>query len=154
MSITLAIVLHLISINIWFGGTFYAVVILPPVFRHLGAQQRQQSILALLQRFFLFLWGSLVVLLASGGWMIYQLFGSPLTAPLYVVLMAGFGLTMVLVFIMTFFGPYQRLRRAVTANDTALAERQLTIIQRLGVLNLVLGFCVVLVVGGGPHLLV
>jgi uncharacterized membrane protein len=153
MSNALAVILHLLAINVWLGGNFFAVVVLYDAAAVFTSTQRQQLMDTVLRRFFTLIWCAMVLLLSSGGWMIHSRFGGPATMPLYVQLMAGFGLSMSLVFLVTFFGPYQGYRRARRQQDLDSGRWHLAHIRQLSILSIVLGICVVLVVGGGPHLL-
>jgi len=149
----LAIVLHLIAINIWLGGTFFSVVVLHRALSRLHTEQQQALMDTVLRRFFGTIWIAMLFLLTSGGWLVYSLFGGLAQAPLYVRLMVLFGLTLSLVFLVIYFVPYRYYKRASRAGDLSAARRQLVRIRLLSMLSIVLGLCVVLVVGAGPHLL-
>jgi uncharacterized membrane protein len=151
MFYALAIILHLISINVWVGGNFFSVVVLSRAVERLDVVQQQLLMETVLRRFFICTWIVMPCLLASGGWMIFSLFGGLAHAPLYIVLMAVFGLLMSGVFLLLFFGPYRRFKQTLSAQEPGAGRNYLLAIRYLSAVNLVLGFCVMLLVGGGPH---
>jgi uncharacterized membrane protein len=148
----LAIILHLIAINIWVGGSFFTVIVLYRAVGRLDTAHQHLLMAAVLQRFFFWIWVAMAALLASGAWMIASLFGGFASAPRYIILMAILGLLMTFVFLVLFFGPYRLYRQSHLAGDNR--QHYLVWIRRLSALNMVLGLCVVLVVGGGPHFLI
>ena len=85
--------------------------------------------------------------------MSYKLFGGFFGGPLYVDLMNGIGTLMILIFLHLFFAPYQRLKRAVTAQNWPEGGKQLTQIRRIIGTNLLLGLSVVLIASGGRYVL-
>ena len=93
-----AIILHLLAINVWVGGTFFSVVVLNRAIACLEPSQRNNLMKIVLQRFFFCIWIAMFILLGSGGWLIYSVFGGLDTLPLYVVLMMVVGLLMMIVF--------------------------------------------------------
>ena len=149
----LSIILHLVAINVWLGGTFFSVVVLGAAVSRLDTPQQLMLMGEVLRRFFVLVWVAMAALLASGSWMVYRLFGGFGVAPLYIRLMALFGVSMMLVFLVTYFVPYQHYRHATKNQDLEDGVRQLVRIRRLAILSIVLGACVVISVGGGPHLL-
>ena len=151
MSSAIAIILHLLAINIWVGGTFFSVVVLRHAVLHLEPEQQTRLMQWLLPRFFFWVWIAILVLLGSGGWMVYQTFGGLGTSPLYILVMLGFGVTMMLNFTLIFFEPYQHYKKAIAQHDINEAQRQLAMIGNLSKINMVLGICVVVAIGLGPH---
>lgn len=150
----LAIILHLLAINVWVGGTFFSVVILKHAATSLEPSQQLGLMQVIFRRFFFWVWIAILVLLSSGGWMVYSIFGSIGTAPRYIVLMVVLALLMMTVFVVIFFGPYRQFQKSLALEDIASSQRQLAWIGLLSTINMVLGVCVVLVIGGGPHFLV
>ena len=153
MSSAIAIILHLLAINIWVGGTFFSVVVLRHAVLHLEPEQQTCLMQSLLPRFFFWVWVAILVLLSTGGWMVYKTFGGIGTAPLYILLMLGFGITMMLNFVLIYFEPYQHYKKAIAQDHMSEAERHLRMIGNLSKLNIVLGICVVIAIGAGPHVL-
>ena len=153
MLTAIALILHLIAINIWVGGTFFTVVILGRAIRTVEATQRQLMWQLVLRRFFAWTWLAVVVLLCSGIWMVYSLYGGFASVPAYVVLMGLLALLMAANFFFIFFMPYAQFRQAITRGDIDGSLRRLQIIRYLSIINIVLGLCIVVVIGSGPHLL-
>ena len=151
MSSAIAIILHLLAINIWVGGTFFSVVVLRHAVFRLEPEEQTRLMQALLPRFFFWVWIAILILLSSGGWMVYQTFGGLGTSPLYILLMLGLGVTMMANFVLIYFEPYHHYNQAVARNDMNEAQRHLAMIGNLSVLNMVLGICIVIVIGAGPH---
>lgn len=149
-----AIILHLLAINIWIGGTFFSVVILPRAVASLGAPAQHQLMHILLKRFFFWVWVSMIILLSSGGWMIYSLFGGLMIVPRYVLVMMSIALLMMVVFLLIFFGPYRRYQKAWQVQNLTDCTQQLLQIRLLSRINMALGLCVVVAIGGGPFFLV
>lgn len=147
----IAITIHLVAINIWVGGTFFAVVMLPRAVSRLAPAQQSIVMTRVLRRFFYWIWLVVVLLLSSGGWMIYNVFGGLHSAPLYILSMASIGILMVLLFMVIFFGPYRRYKMACQLPDAVAAQRQLERIRRLSAVNMVLGLCVVVTIGLGSY---
>ena len=148
----LAIILHLIAINIWVGGMFFIIVVLGKVVATLEIPDQHDFWLQILKRFFVWVWLAVIVLLGTGIGMIYYRFGGLAASPLYILIMAAFGISMALVFLVIYFVCFQRFQRDLLAGNPKAARQQLRLMRRLGIVNMVLGICVVVVIGGGPYL--
>jgi uncharacterized membrane protein len=146
---TIALALHILSAVIWVGGMFAAYVCLRPATGPLESSQR----LALWRRFFAkFLpWVGLCVLLllASGYWMLIAHFGGFRGASLYINLMQVLGWLMILLFAWLFHGAWMKLKRAVDTQDWPTAGAQLNRIRQIIGINLPLGLIVVIIGGTG-----
>jgi len=149
----LSIILHLLAINVWVGGTFFTVVILPHAAASLEPAERHPFMRILFKRFFFWVWLAMMILISTGGWMIYRVFGGIINAPLYVVLMMSITLLMVCVFLLIYFGSYRLYVQSLKQENLSNSERHLDYISLLSKINMALGICVVLVIGGGPHFL-
>ena len=149
----LSIILHLLAINVWVGGTFFTVVILPHAAASLEPAERHPFMRIVFKRFFFWVWLAMMILISTGGWMIYSVFGGIVNAPLYVVLMASITLLMVCVFLLIYFGSYRLYMQSLKQENLSNSERHLDYISLLSKINMALGICVVLVIGGGPHFL-
>ena len=148
----LAFILHLIAINIWVGGMFFIIVVLGKVVATLEIPDQHDFWLQILKRFFVWVWLAVIVLLGTGIGMIYYRFGGLAASPLYILIMAAFGISMALVFLVIYFVCFQRFQRDLQAGNPNAARQQLRLMRRLGIVNMVLGICVVVVIGGGPYL--
>jgi len=149
----LAIILHLIAINIWVGGMFFIIVVLGKVVSTLEIPEQHTFWLHILERFFIWVWLAVIVLLGSGIGMIFYRYGGPTASPVYVLVMASFGITMATIFFIIYFLFYRRFQRELRVGNKEGVRQQLRIIRRLSIVNMVLGLCVVIVIGGGPFLL-
>lgn len=149
----IAITLRLLAAVIWVGGMFFAWVALRPVAAALLDPPLRMPLWAqVLARFFPWVWVAVVVLLASGYWMLFRVFGGLHAMALYIHLMQGIGIAMMLIFAYLFFTPYRRLKAAVAASDWPAAGRVLSRIRRLIGVNLLLGLTVIAVTSGGRYL--
>lgn len=148
---TFAIIFHLIAINIWVGGMFFIIVVLGRVMSSLEIAEQNDLWQKILPRFFFWVWLAAIVLLISGGGMIFYRFGGFSHIPGYILMMAGFGVLMVLVFSIIYFVFYQRFKYEMQNGNMDASRYQLRIIRLLGIVNMALGFCVVIIIGSGPY---
>lgn len=154
MSIAIALTLHLIAINVWVGGTFFVVVVMSRVIATLEPYQQLIIWNKVLARFFTLVWLAMFVLLTTGSWMIYRIYGGLVSAPLYVLIMALLALLMMTVFVITFFVPYRHFKREIHAQDIEACQLKLETVRLLGKVNMLIGLCVVIIIGIGPHYLI
>ena len=140
----LAISLHVLAAVIWVGGMFFAYMALRPAALKLEPPHRLMLWSETFERFFPWVWGSVVVLPFTGYWMIFSMFGSFDSTPLYALIMQYIGLAMIAIFLHVFFAPYRRLRKFVAEEDFAAAGKQLAQIRKLIALNLSLGLITVI----------
>ncbi len=149
----IAITLHLLAAVIWVGGMFFAYVALRPVAaRLLEPPQRLPLWEQTFARFFPWVWAAVLLLPASGYWMILVPFEGFANVGLHVHVMHALGLAMFAIFLHVYFAPYRRLRRAVAAKDFPAAGRQLAQIRRFIGINLVLGLLNITIATGGGYL--
>ncbi len=147
-----AIPLHVLSVVIWVGGMFFAHQCLRPVAAgQLEPPLRLRLWVGVFGRFFPWVWGCVLIVLASGLWMIFSVYGGMGGVALHVHLMFGMGLVMAGVFFYVFFVPYRALRMAVEAEDWQEGARELARIRRLVGFNLLLGLATVAVASGGMY---
>ena len=147
-----AIPLHVLSVVVWVGGMFFAHMILrPTAVDTLEPPLRLRLWAGVFGRFFPWVWISILLILASGFWMIFGVYGGMGGLALHVHLMFGMGLTMMLVFCYIYFVPYAALRKAVAAEDWPEGGQALAGIRRLVTFNLVLGILTVIVSTGGVY---
>ena len=154
MGNALAIVLHLMAINIWVGGTFFSVVVVNHAAASLETPQQLKLMQQVFRRFFFWVWIAVLILLSSGAWMVFSIYGGVDTVPLYIILMMVVAVLMMTVFVTIFFGPYRQYQKSLALEDFASCLRQLARIRWMSKINMVLGLGVLLIIGGGPHLLV
>ena len=148
-----SIALHLLFAVIWVDGMFFAYMALRPAAASiLEPPQRLQLWVQVFKLFFLWVWLSVIVILVTGYWMLFSVFGGFANAGMHIHLMHGAGIIMVLIYLHVFFAPYRRLRQAVIVQDYPGGGRQLATIRKLIALNLSIGLLVVLIATGGRYL--
>ncbi|MGB9150778.1 MAG: CopD family protein [Burkholderiales bacterium] len=144
--------LHLLGVTVWVGGMFFAYVALrPAAAKMLEAPERLNLWNATLARFFLWVWISVALILASGFGMIGLNGGFRNAAP-YVNIMMLIGLIMMAIFAHVYFAPYKRLGRYVAAQEWKPAGEQLAQIRKKVGLNLGLGLLTIIVATVGQLL--
>jgi uncharacterized membrane protein len=148
----IAITLHLFAALIWVGGMFFAYLAARPVLAELETPLRARLWVGIFRRFFPWVWAAVITLLVSGFYMVFTDFGGFAGTPNFVNVMMGLGILMMLLFGHVFFAPYQRLKRAVSANDAELAMQAMRQIRIMIALNLSLGLVVVAVAMLGTYL--
>jgi uncharacterized membrane protein len=146
-----AIALHVLSAVVWVGGMFVLYLCLRPALGGLEPPQRMPLMRITFQKFFPWVWVAIVLLLASGYWMVFAVFGGFAGAGLHIHLMQGIGWLMIALFFWLFHGPWLRFRRAANAGDWAAAGANLELIRRIIAVNLPLGLLVVIIAASGRY---
>jgi len=147
IGMTLLLAAHILAAVFWVGGMAFAYTILRPAAGKLEPPLRLSLWRRVFASFLPWVGLSIVVLLGTGFWMIFILYGSMADLPLYVNLMLGIGIVMMLIYLHLTFAPYKRLRRAVDAGAWPEAGKALHQIRMLVGINTILGV-IVLVIGG------
>ena len=129
--------LHIAAAIAWLGGVSFMLFALRPAASALSPPQRLPLIAVVLQRFFVVVWASIVVLLITGLAMLLRV--GMKNAPTGWHLMFGIGILMFALFGHLYFGPFRRLKMAVAAADWPEGGRRLGQIATLATINLVLG---------------
>ena len=149
----IAIPLHILATVIWVGGMFFAYMALRPVAASLLEPPLRLPLWSqVFARFFPWVWAAVIILLATGLWMVFSTFGGFGHVGVYVHLMTTIGLLMMLLFMHVFFGPYRRMKLALAANDIPEAGRRLGQIRMIIGINLALGLIVTVVASAGRFL--
>jgi uncharacterized membrane protein len=153
MTNSVILALHLLSAVIWVGGMFFAYMVLRPVAAsQLEPPARLRLWSGVFSRFFPLVWVSLVLLVITGYWMLFKLFGGMAGAPIYIHIMNGLGIVMILIYLHVFFAPYRRLRQAVAIEDWPTGGAKLAQIRMLVGINTILGLTVIAIAGGGRYI--
>ncbi len=147
----LALALHVLGAVVWVGGMFAAYVCLRPAAGPLDPPARLKLWSAFFQKFFPFVWISILLLLASGYWMVFMTFGGFARLGLHINLMQGLGWVMIALFLWLFHGPWLKLKRAVAASDWQTAGANLNRIRQIIAINLPLGLLVVIIGASGRY---
>lgn len=150
---SIAITLHILSAVIWVGGMFFAYTILRPAAgQQLEPPQRLSLWVQVFSRFFPWVWLSIVLLLVSGYWMVFNVFGGMSAIGLHIHLMQALGLLMILLFMHLFFAPFRRLKEAVITENWPEGAKRLNQIRLIVAINLALGLLVIAIAAGGRYL--
>lgn len=148
-----AVLLHVIAVVIWVGGMFFAYMFLRPV---AAAQLEPPARLSLwagvFANFFPWVWTSVAVILATGFWMIFAVYGGMAAVGLYVHAMLGLGIVMMLIFFHVYFAPFARLKRAVAAEDWPAGGKALSQIRVLVGINTTIGMITIAIGAGGRYM--
>lgn len=148
-----AMILHIFSAVVWIGGMFFAYMALRPVAAAvLEPPLRLRLWVQVFQRFFPWVWLSILLLLTSGYWMIFGALGGMAAAGIHVHLMMGIGLLMIGLFIYLNIGPYKKLKAAVVTEDWSEGGTNLGTIRRIVGINLSLGLIIIVIASGGRYL--
>ena len=143
------IAIHVLAAAVWVGGMFFAYLVLRPATAPLEPGVRLPLWHRVLDGFFPWVWTSIVILLGSGLGMIFHYLGGFAGAGLYVQVMAGIGVTMVLLFLYLFFAPWRRFAEAVAGGHFAEAAKHLDQIRKIVAANLALGLVTIVVGASG-----
>jgi uncharacterized membrane protein len=149
--ISIALVIHIVSVVVWIGGMFFALVILRPASGPLEAGPRLELWARVLGRFFTWVIGAIVLILVSGYALVFGIFGGFGVLPFYVNAMMALGVVMMLLFFHIYFAPFKRLRAAVARHDNAEAGRRLGQIRWLVTAGLTLGLITIAFAAAGPY---
>ena len=151
METAFALMLHILGAVVWVGGMFAAYVCLRPAAGAMEPPQRLALWRRFFAKFFPWVWVSILLLLASGYWMLLTTFGGFKGAPLYINLMQTTGLVMIALYVWLFHGPWLKFKRAADAQDWPAAGAQLSRIRQIIMINLPLGLIVVIIGGTGRY---
>jgi uncharacterized membrane protein len=147
----LSYLLHVLGIVVWVGGMFFAYMALRPVAASvLEPPQRLTLWAGVFDKFFPWVWASVVLILLSGLHMLMAFGG--MAAPHYAMTMLVLGVVMMLIFGHVFFAPYKKLKRAVVAQDWKAGGAALGQIRQLIGINLTIGLVTITVVFVGRAL--
>lgn len=150
---TIAIALHVLAAVIWVGGMFFAHQMLRPVAASLLEPPLRQPLwVGVFGRFFPWVWVSIVLILATGYWMLFGFFGGFGQVGKHVHLMHGLGLIMVALFLYVFFVPYQKLKQAVAAQAWPQGKGHIDRIRDVVGINMILGLITIAIAAGGRYL--
>jgi len=142
--------LHIISAVIWVGGMFFAYNFLRPAAGDLLEPPARLTLwVGVFQRFFPYVWASVILLPLTGYLMIFNRWDTLGNAPLYVHLMNGLGVAMILIYMHVFFSPYKRLKNAVAEKIWPDGGKALMQIRLLVGVNTVLGLIVIMIASAG-----
>lgn len=151
MTMAVAVALHVIAAVVWVGGMFFAVVVLRLAAGALEPGDRGSLWHRVFARFFPWVWASIVLLFASGYWMIIAGRGGFTDLPLHVHLMHGIGWLMVLIYLHLWFAPYAQFKSAFAAGEGPTVAANLNRIRWTVTANLVLGLINTIIGASGRY---
>jgi len=143
---------HLIAAVVWIGGMFFAYCILRPTVANYEPARRLVLWQAAFKKFFPWVMMCILVLLVSGYAMAYMMYGGLKAAPFYVHLMQLIGWAMILLFFSMMVRPYQQFKKFVVAENWPNAGKALNQVRLIVLVNMVLGFCILIAVAVGRFL--
>ncbi len=142
MILAIAKAIHLLGAVIWVGGMFFALLVLRPSLAVLEPPQRLALHGQVFKRFFLIVWHAMPLVLLSGYFMLFGMYGGFADADPFIHVMHLVGLIMAAVFIWIFVGPWKRFR-----TDPASRPEAANTIRKLILVNLVLGLLTIAIAG-------
>ncbi|MGV6851140.1 MAG: CopD family protein [bacterium] len=141
---SLAIVLHVLSVMIWVGGMFFAYFSLrPSIVEVLDPAQRLILWNVVFKRFFRWVWLAVILVLSTGLWMVFSVYSGFAHLPVYIHSMFGLGILMMLIYAYVFFIPYAKLKNAVSSESWQLGGQALAKIRIAVAINTFLGVCTI-----------
>lgn len=150
---SIGIALHLLAVIIWVGGMFFAHMLLRPAAAQvLEPPLRLQLWVQVFRNFFLWVWIAITVLLLSGYWMVFSVFGGFANVGLHVHIMHGLGIVMIIIFMFVYFSSYRKLRHAVIVENFQEGGIKLAQIRRLVGINILIGLAISVIASAGRYL--
>ena len=146
----IALGLHVLASVLWVGGMIVMLSVVRPVaIKLLEPPLRIVFLQKTMGRFFVKVWGSIVIILVTAGWMINHL-GGMANVGWWVHAMSGLGVLMVLLFIYIYV-IYRRLVKAVKGEQWQEGAAHLGLLRKIVLVNLILGLLVVIIASGGRY---
>jgi len=145
-----AISIHVLLAVIWVGGMFFAYMVLRPAMGTLEPPfERPKLWTQVFKKFFPWVWMAVLLMPLTGYVLIFSQFGGFKSLPVYINIMHLLGITMILIYMFLFMGPYKHLQKAVAAKDGALAGQQIQVIRQIVGINLSLGLITIVIAVSG-----
>jgi uncharacterized membrane protein len=137
----IALTLHLLGVIVWVGGMFFAHMVLRSALnKALESQERLQVMLKVFDGFFPWVWLSVILILASGYWMLFFFYETETTS--WLSFMSVTGTVMAAIFVFIYAIPYHQFSRAMKTHDMPQAVAAITLIRQLILTNLILGLLI------------
>ncbi|MEE9352414.1 MAG: CopD family protein [Thiotrichaceae bacterium] len=154
MTMNLALALHMLGVVVWVGGMFFAYMALrPAAVEVLQAPFRLRLWEAVFSKFFPWVWLSIILILASGYYIIFALIGGFGSTGLYVHIMHGLGIVMLFIFLHVYFAPFNRLKKSNATESWEPGGKALGQIRVLIGINLAIGLITIIVATAGKNFL-
>jgi uncharacterized membrane protein len=144
------IALHVLAVVVWVGGMSFTLFVLREGLAPLAPPERLRVLARVFGRFLPIVGAAIVVIAATGGWLLPQ-YGGVRGAPWGVHAMIALGVVMIVVYAVLLLRHNPRFQAAVRAEDWPAAGALAGRIRMLVGLNLVLGVVVIVagIVGRG-----
>ena len=148
----LAIILHVLSAVLWIGGLFFSYMVLRPSALSLQPPERLRLWAAVFKKFFPWVWLAIVLLLLTGYYMLFGVFGGFKNTAPYIHTMNLLGWIMMALFIYLYFRLYLPFKAAVASESWPVAAKLLNRIRHVVLINLLIGVSLLIVVYVTPRL--
>lgn len=148
--LALAIALHQLATVIWVGGMFFAHFALRGSVQTLEPRPRLELMVAVLRRFFRWVWLAMLTLWASGLWVFLGVYDGHVGG--HVHAMSATALVMTGLFLWLWFVPWPRLKAQLQAGEIPAAAATMTLIRRIILTNLGLGLLTAALGSAGRYL--
>lgn len=138
--------LHVLAVVIWVGGMFFAYVILRPVAAaKLEPPARLTLWAGVFGKFFPWVWASIGIILATGLWIIFNVYGGFAGLLMSIHIMFGLGILMILIYGHVYFALYKKLLKAVAEERWPDGGALLAKIRVMIGINLMIGLLTILI---------
>lgn len=134
------LLLHVAAAITWVGGMFFAHQVLRPAAIPLAAPERLALWVRVFERFFPWVWASIIALILSGYAMVSVRLGGFVHIGFYVWIMQGLAVAMIVIFFWIYFRSFRTLREANNSGQIDVGLSYLAVIRRLVGINIILGF--------------
>jgi len=147
---SIALALHILAAVIWIGGMFTIYVCLRPALGALEASpQRLALATATFAKFFPWVWMSVVILFATGYFMVFITFGGFANTGPHIHIMQAIAWVMTALFAWLYWGAWTNMREAVAGENWDAAGHALGRIRRIIAVNHPLGLFVAAIGASG-----
>jgi len=138
----IVIALHVLAVVVWVGGMSFTLFVLRDGLAPLSPAERLRVLGRVFARFLPLVGGAIVVIAATGGWLLAQ-YGGIRAAPWGVHAMIALGVVMMIVYAVLLMRHNPRFQAAVEAADWPAAGALAARMRTLVAVNLVLGIVVI-----------
>lgn len=144
--------MHVMAAIIWVGGMFLAYWVLRPAMESLDLPARVRLWMAILERFFSWIWVIAFLQPATGYWMIIHELGGFQNIGKHIIIMQVMGWMMIIIFIWVYLAPFGQMKEMIKEELYPEAGMYMLKIRRIMLINLTLGSIVSILAAVGPFL--
>ncbi len=131
--------LHVMAAMAWVGGLLFMLLVLRPALAPLPGPAALGVMRRTLERFLRLVWVCAAALVLTGYAGVFLMFGGFAAAGLNIRVMHATGMTMVVLFVLLWVGPWRQFRRHFDGGDMPAAAKALRPIRMIATINLILG---------------